>query len=139
MSKIAVPIWQNRVSPVLDSARSVLVVDLDGGKIVSQETVYLPATSLGERVEIIADQRIDTVLCGALSRTLNDLLTRAGITVYAWITGELDDVLGAYWRGDLNNDRFLLPGCRRRRRKHGHRWGDGRRRRHSQLNFSKED
>ena len=126
MAKIAVPIWQDRVSPVLDSARSLLIIDLEDGELISKDSVYLSTGNLAERVEIIKNVGVDTILCGALSRSLRDLLARAHIEVYAWLTGKLDEVLAAYRNGNLNNDRFLLPGCGRGRRRRNYRCGSGR-------------
>jgi len=130
MERIAIPIWNNRVSPVLDTATQLVVFeaeDLSGPGVVTQ----LPAVSFAQRARLIKDLQVTTLLCGAVSRCLMDLLTRYGVTVHPWLTGDVNDILRAYRDGGLGSARFILPGCelgQRRRRGRGRMRGCGRRR-----------
>jgi len=68
------------------------------------------------------------LLCGALSRPLDRMLTAAGIEIIPFLRGRADDVLNAYFAGRLLEPGFMLPGCRQGqgfgrgmgRRKHGY-------------------
>lgn len=119
--KVAIPIWNDRVSPVLDTAERVLVVQIENGTEQSRETVGLAHAHPGWKARSMAQMGVDAVICGALSKHLERILTAAGIEVTPWISGQVEEVLDAYRSGKLNCESFSLPGyCpqqhRRRRR-----------------------
>ena len=125
--KIAIPHWQSRVSPVCDEARHFLVVHVKDDQEVSRSELEMtPAgNDLVGRAAQLLDLGITTVICGAISRGLETMLTGVGIQVISQVCGNVEDVLQAFRTGGLEQDRFALPGCARRRRR---RQRDGRRR-----------
>lgn len=131
METIAIPVWQKRISPVLDSAQTLMVLQLDPRGNSCSENLYLPATNLAGKVRLISEHGVDTVLCGAVSRVLLDLLERAGIKVIPWITGTTEEVLEAYLLGEIDDQKFILPGCGSGVRQRMRRQQRGRRRRRS--------
>jgi predicted Fe-Mo cluster-binding NifX family protein len=134
MERVAIPVWQGRVSPVLDTAERLWIYDLGSGQESPPPIVEIPPTDIRQRTQFIRDLGIRTLLCGAVSRPLYSLLLGARIAVWPWLTGTAEEVLAAYSDGCLDSDRFQLPGCRRRRQR-GHfmrdrsRRGKGRRNR----------
>jgi len=40
---------------------------------------------------------VDTLICGAISRPLAYMVTTAGINLIAWISGQVEDVLQAFF------------------------------------------
>jgi predicted Fe-Mo cluster-binding NifX family protein len=122
MEKVAIPRWENRISPVLDTATRLLVVELNGKTESRRETYNLIESHIAWRAQFISRLRINTMLCGALSRPFLRLLVESGIQVYPWITGQVQDVLDAYLNGDLANGNFALPGCRHGRHRRGRRY-----------------
>jgi len=124
--KIAIPQWQDRVSPVFDVAASLLVVDMANGREEARVTVELTATDPLRRAQQVARLSPDVLICGAVSWPLEMALASAGVRVLSQICGGIDEVLKAFANGDLAQDRFLMPGCCGRRRVRG-----GRRRRGS--------
>jgi predicted Fe-Mo cluster-binding NifX family protein len=139
MEKVAIPIWEDRISPVLDTASCLLVVELDGKTEHSRETFNLTGSHIFQRVRYISELHIDTMLCGALSRFLLRLLTESGIKVYPWVTGRVKDVLEAYIGGNLGDGKFALPGCHRGRRRHGRRHHHGNGFKMNKNNSHRED
>ncbi len=131
MERVAIPIWQGRISPVLDTAERLLICEVGEGEKMSPRTVEMPTDDIRNRLALMQRLGIRTVLCGAVSRTLHDLLVRAGMTVRPWLTGQAEDVLTAYASGEPDLDRFRLPGRGRRQRRgrsmHAHGQGKGRR------------
>jgi predicted Fe-Mo cluster-binding NifX family protein len=131
MERIAIPVWEGRISPVLDTAERLWVCDLDAGPEFAAQVVAVQPVDIGQRTQLIRDLGIHTLLCGAVSRQLHHLLLRAGVAVMPWLSGTVEDIATAYSEGRLTGDRFLLPGCRQRRRRGrsmGGRGGRGRRR-----------
>lgn len=124
MEKIAIPIWDARVSPVLDTATRLMILEFDNGNEVEREVLNIPQAHFMVRAKYIAELKVNTILCGALSRPLRRTLTQRGINVFPWVTGEVKDVVQAYLQNNLSNERFMLPGRHRRNRKHGCRCKD---------------
>jgi predicted Fe-Mo cluster-binding NifX family protein len=115
--KIAIPHWQSCVSPVCDEARHFLVVQvLDDQEVDRSEVeVPLPGSDLVGRAAQLRDRGVEEVICGAISQSLEAVLQGVGIKVIAQICGSVEEVLQAYRTGCLDQERFILPGCNRRR------------------------
>lgn len=113
--KIGIPIWEDRVSPVLDTASRLLVVELEDQKEASRFETYLDEQDLSRRCVRIRRLGVDTLICGAISRGFSKILEASGITVVPGISGHPEDVLNAYLRGDLSHARFLMPGFKRKK------------------------
>lgn len=124
--KIAIPIWEGRVSPVLDTARQLLVVDVKDGQEASRTAVDIPLMHIVQMAGFVRDLGVDTVICGAISRQLETMLATLGIRIIPWLRGEVDEVLSAHVNGNLQ-DGYFLPGCGRGRGRRGRRgrWGRG--------------
>jgi predicted Fe-Mo cluster-binding NifX family protein len=123
--RIAIPIWNSRVSPVFDTARTVLLCEVADGQPGERSTRSLPAGA-PQRAEFLTRAGVDVLVCGAISRPLADLVTDGGIRLIPFVAGEVEEVLQAFSRNRLPDSAFLMPGCRRR---HGYRHGRAGRRR----------
>ena len=121
--RIAIPIWQSRVSPVFDVAGRLLLVDIVDGRETARLEETMAETLLPSKVRRLKDLGVTVLVCGAISRPLAMLVGQIGITVIPWIAGHVDEVLRSYIQDGLPDPRFLMPGCRCRR------GGRGRRRR----------
>jgi predicted Fe-Mo cluster-binding NifX family protein len=127
--KLALPVWQDRISPVFDVAEQLLLVEMDGGAERFRRTETLPPETAEYRARRIAELGVSTLICGALSRPLESLLWARGIEVLPRVCGDVEEVLQAYHVGALQEDRFAMPGCcgrmRRRQRCRCRRGGQG--------------
>jgi predicted Fe-Mo cluster-binding NifX family protein len=113
MERIAIPIFQARISPVLDACQDLLVVDIEGGKTIRRMTLSLADMPLLERGETIARRRIDTLICAGISDLLSRYLAGRGIHLISGIAGDVDRVINAYCHHRLSEARFQMPGRRR--------------------------
>lgn len=122
--RVAIPVWQNRVSPVFDTAGRVLLSDLgEGGE---RFEVPLTGANPAQRVGRLSELGVGVLICGAISRPLAMMVQSSGIQLVPWIAGEVDEVLRAYQSGSFPTDAFMMPGCcGRRRRGRGRRMGRG--------------
>lgn len=115
--KVAVSTWSDRVSPVLDVAGQLLLVETKSGAEVGRREVTLEETDLGARARHITDLAPDVLICGAVSRPLEAMLTGAGIRLRPHTCGSVAEVLQAFLNGQLDERAFLMPGCCERRRR----------------------
>ncbi|MBW2067227.1 MAG: NifB/NifX family molybdenum-iron cluster-binding protein, partial [Deltaproteobacteria bacterium] len=107
---VAIPVWDDKISPVLDTASRLWVVDLDNQGPTSRFEIFIEEQDLSRRCLRIIGSRIDTLICGAVSRPLLNMLESSGINIIPGIAGHRDDVLDAYIKGTLFNSEFLMPG-----------------------------
>ena len=123
--KVIIPSRQGRVSPVLDVAGRFLLVTVEQGQETMREDVLLEATGSLARARQIAQLGAETVICGAISRPLELAMHSAGVEVIAHVCGQVDEVLSAFVDRRLNEDAYLMPGCRGRHRhlRVGCQWG----------------
>ncbi len=113
--RIAVPIWNDKVSPVLDAATRLLIVDVEDKKEMSRFEIHLNERGLSRRCFRIRDMDVDILICGAVSQPFLRMLSASEIDIIPEIAGQTEDVLAAYLKGGLFQPRFLMPGCRRNR------------------------
>lgn len=117
--RIAVPLWNGRVSPVFDVATRILLVEVIAGEAAF--TDELPVER-ADRAAVVAELGASVVLCGAISRAQEERLLASGVEVVADIRGPVEDVIGGFLAGCLGKTSFAMPGCHsRRRRPHGQR------------------
>jgi len=123
--KVAVAIWEDRVSPVFDMAQRVRCFSVDG---VGWEALGETDIALGigkDRVTRLADLGVEVLICGAISRPLAQMVEDANIMLIAFVSGEVEELMRAFCRGRLPDPTFLMPGCCGKRRRS--RSGRGRR------------
>ena len=113
--RLAISTLADRISPVFDVARQLLVVELDHGKEVSSRNVSLEEGEAAARARHVAALGVKVLICGAVSRPLERLLLSEGVEVFPQRCGPVGEVLGAFLSGQLTDEAFLMPGCCRRR------------------------
>ncbi len=123
--KIAIPIWQGRISPVMDVAARMLVAEYDGTGEVSRVEESLGDDFIPRRARHLADLGVNVLICGGISRPLLTLITAQGITVIPGITGKIEQVLEAYRYNRLHIPKYMMPGSGRCRRGQGRGYGQG--------------
>ena len=110
MTKVAIPIFHNRVSPVLDSCTHMLVVDIDQSSEMERENVFLDDMSLTERCSIFKKLGVRVVICGGISETFAKMLKGFNTRLINGIAGDVDQVLSAFMDDHLDNPEFYMPG-----------------------------
>ena len=110
LMRIAVSIWEDKVSPVLDTASKLLIIESEMKKEVSRFEARLFAQDISRRCYFVRSLNIDVLICGAASRQLSGRLISSGIEVISGISGSVEEVLKAYLQGTLLHSRFIMPG-----------------------------
>ncbi len=117
--RVAIPVADCRVSPVFDSARRLLLVEIGDGAVLTRQEIALDEMELAPRARRVAELGANTLICGAISQPLEWLLAASGIDVIPRTCGRAEEVLSAFLAGTLDQTRFAMPGCKRRRRFRG--------------------
>jgi predicted Fe-Mo cluster-binding NifX family protein len=129
--KVAIAVWEDCVSSVLDFAQRVVVADLKEGTETGRTELALAERNPFLKPARLRELGVDVLICGAVSQPLACAFTACGIPLVPYVTGKVDDVLKAYQAGQLGMPQYRLPGrwpgARRglghRCRKHGGRRG----------------
>ena len=108
--KLGIAVWDEQVSPLLDAAGQLLLVEVENQTIISQQLWQLPLSIPAHRVAAIQESGIDVLICGALSRHYERLLQLNSIKTIAWVRGHINDVMAAYLAGELDRAEYCLPG-----------------------------
>jgi predicted Fe-Mo cluster-binding NifX family protein len=113
--KVGIPIWEDRLSPVFDTAARLAVFELGDGEPVRETELALSGQGLMSRLRVLRQAGVECLLCGAISQGWCRQLEAAGIRVMPFLTGDWRGLLAAYRDGRLTNRRYRMPGCRQRR------------------------
>jgi predicted Fe-Mo cluster-binding NifX family protein len=115
--KVALTIWNGRVSPVFDVARHVLLLDVEAGRVVARYEEALPGTDPQSQADRLATLNAQTLICGAISKAMAGLLAGMNMTVIPFTAGCVEEVLAAWLAGNLPDPALSMPGCCRQRRR----------------------
>lgn len=112
--KIAIATWQNRIAPVFDVCKQILVIDLNQGELKENILIFHQDTAM-EKGQVLSEAGVKVLVCGAISKQLLHFLKGLGLLVLPFVSGKVQEVLCALEEGFLPQARFAMPGCRRRR------------------------
>jgi predicted Fe-Mo cluster-binding NifX family protein len=108
MSRTAVHHWQNRIAPVFDVGGRIVMVEDGTG---TRGECILPQAQPLQLAENLCAQGVGTLICGAVSRSMQEALAARDIRVIGFVAGDLERVIAAWRNGELD-DTFAMPGCR---------------------------
>jgi len=126
LMRLALPVNEERISPVLDVATRFLVLEVARGNEVGRREARIDHRDLVARAKTIIELGPQVVICGAVSRPLETLLVSAGVRVIPNTCGGVEEVVVAFVSGRLTEQAFLMPGCRGRHRRFRRRHRGGR-------------
>jgi predicted Fe-Mo cluster-binding NifX family protein len=115
--KVALSIWNGRISPVFDVSERCLIID-DGSSASNGEIVDFAGWTSDEKARFLAEKGVSTLICGAVSHEYEESFLARGIELIPFIAGPIERVAEAWRAGSLLRGSFSMPGCgcpRRRR------------------------
>lgn len=117
--KVAMTVWNGRISPVCDAARRLALVETDDGahSCPRRREEPLPTGHPFQFLARLAELQVATLICGAISRPLADLIDSAGVRLIPFIAGGEEEVFKAFMEDRLDDPAFQMPGCCGRRRR----------------------
>ena len=108
---IAVTVWGQRVSPVFDAARTLLIAEIDHGALVGTSLLAFDPAHQGELVRLLRARQVVVLICGAVSAEPAALLEAAGFELIPFVTGEVQRVLETFVLGRDFGRELCMPGC----------------------------
>jgi predicted Fe-Mo cluster-binding NifX family protein len=115
--KLAIPVLRSRVAPVFNWCSRICVFSGEGlDRIQFREEMQIGSLTSFNRLELLRERGVGTLICGALSPELLTYGEQIGLTIIHGVAGELDEVLKAFGNRELEQPRFRMPGCKGPRR-----------------------
>lgn len=111
--KIAFAHWDNRIAPVFDTTRQIYVIETESERIVRETQESLDESLPIRKVLQLVELGVGTLVCGAISRAMYEMVIAYGIQVIPFIAGDLNEVIRGCLSGKLESDTFAMPGCGR--------------------------
>lgn len=109
--KIALPIWDQRLSPVLDFAHRLLVVEIEDGAVARRwHHLMNPQLPSFSKAAELAKLGVGALICGSVSLDLANMIRPFGIRIIPFLTGTIEDILEGYIHDRLAESRFQMPG-----------------------------
>jgi predicted Fe-Mo cluster-binding NifX family protein len=114
--RLAIPTFGSRVSPRFDCSHRMLLVDIEGGRIVGRREIDVSYWHPLSQIDRLHDLKADTVICGGICNRDYYGLSNGGIKVITLVFGEVEEVVKAFLNGDLVGSSLRFRGRRQRRR-----------------------
>jgi predicted Fe-Mo cluster-binding NifX family protein len=115
--KIAIPRMGETVAPCFEYCATMAIFTVaDHGDVqqrgddrqrrgapvlLSQVDFPLQSREPFDRVRLLRDQKVDTVICGGMQSFYEDVLRASGFEVISWVSGLVEDLLALYLKGAL--------------------------------------
>jgi predicted Fe-Mo cluster-binding NifX family protein len=96
------------VAPCFEYCATMAIFTIADGAVADQVDFPLRSRDPFDRVRLLRDQEVDTIICGGVQDVYEDVLRTSGFEVISWVSGSVDDLLDLYLRGQL------IPGEERR-------------------------
>lgn len=108
--KVAITVWGNRISPVFDSAQTVLLAELLDRQVVDKRLEFIPLLVPESLARKVVALNPDALICGAISEQPALIIERAGIRLLPFISGKAERILQVYAQTfEIKN--YRMPGC----------------------------
>ena len=117
--KIAVTYENGNVFQHFGHTDSFKVYDVQDGKVISSEIIGSNGSGHGALAGLLAGKAIDVLICGGIGGGAQNALMERGIELCAGASGNADEAVEAYLRGELIN-----TGANCNHHEEGHSCGD---------------
>ena len=108
--KVAITVWGNRISPVFDSAQTIMLAEVLDGSVHEQDREFVADSSGAGLAHALIEKEIDTLICGAISERPALIIQQSGIALLSFVGGNAERFLEDYAAG-RPLELFRMPGC----------------------------
>ena len=103
--KVAIPRMGESVAPCLEYSATIAIFTIEESAIVDQLDFPFRSTNPLDRIRLLRDQHVDTVICGGVQDVFENLVRASGIQLISWVAGNVEELLDQFLAGRL------VPGC----------------------------
>jgi predicted Fe-Mo cluster-binding NifX family protein len=99
--RVAIPRMGETVAPCFEYCATMAIFTIEGSRITDQVDFPLRSKEPLDRVRLLRDQEVETIICGGVQNVYEDLVRASGIEMISWVSGSVDDLLDLFARGQL--------------------------------------
>ena len=99
--KIAVPRKGDTVAPCFGHCAMMSIYTITDGQVTASVDFPMQSHDPLDRVRLLRDQKVETIICGGVQEYLENCLNASGINVISWVSGPVDGLLDLFLRGQL--------------------------------------
>jgi predicted Fe-Mo cluster-binding NifX family protein len=115
--QVALTIWEGRISPLFDATRTLLIAQVEKGRVISKRIEPFDCESALLRAARLHDLGVERLICGGISDSFASPIEALGIEIIPFAAGAVDEIMEAYLTGKIAQKRFKMPGCETGRRR----------------------
>ena len=115
--KVALLTAQSRVAPVFETTSTWLLINATPTECNISSRHRFSAQNEIDMINELLKEGVEMIICGALPYYLEKILISHGCEVFAFIAGEIDEVIEALHLNVLDKPEFKMPGCQKRKRR----------------------
>jgi len=117
--KIAILLNGTRISPRYGFANDMLLVSIQGGKVVNKERLSLKGLTPYQIPAYLASLGVTKVIAGGIHQRFQELFKERNIQLIWGIIGDAEDALNWFLKGRLTSGIGICYSNNRRRRRRG--------------------
>jgi len=99
--RIAIPRMGETVAPCFEYCCTMAIYTTSGRHILDQIDFPIRSREPLDRVRLLRDQKVETLICGGMQDVFEKMLRGSGFEVISWVAGSVEDLLDMYLRGRL--------------------------------------
>lgn len=104
---IAMPIFEERISPLLDVSERFVLYEINDGAVTQKVIISINAENERVRMLRLKELGVGVIISGAVSRYMCHIISETGIRHIPWISGPVDVAINSYINDSLQS---VLPG-----------------------------
>ena len=112
--RVAIPRMGESVAPCFEYCATMAIFTIVDDAVTDQVDFPLRSQEPFDRVRLLRDQQVDTIICGGVQGKYEDVLRTSGFRVISWVSGSVDHLLALFVRGQV------VPGTERRKSSASH-------------------
>jgi len=97
--RIAISIFNGKISPRFDVAPELRLYDIEERKITNEKEISCEGWNDMERVHRLKELGVEILICGGIPNYLCETLLNNNINVFPWVTGDVKDILKKFLKG----------------------------------------
>jgi predicted Fe-Mo cluster-binding NifX family protein len=107
---ICLAAYGNRIASLLETSDRLILIHAPDFDKSSVQTIPLYSGAYNEILKILQENNVNTLICGAITACVHDLLRAQNIEIIPWITGNVSDIIDALNTQKVLSPKFNMPG-----------------------------
>ena len=99
--KVAIPRVGDHIAPRFEHSATITIYTIRDRKVFESTDISLQSQEALDRVRLLRDQGVATLICGGIERATESILIASGIDTVTWVNGSVEELLALFVKGRL--------------------------------------